>query len=400
MKTTIKRVRQNCSAARALKQALRKPAKPPAEFKIVRLRECPVDNPILAEPPQVEKFWREHVVNSPGYNSEHECACVILLNTRRRMIGFELLSQGTLDMLLIHPRDVFRMATARNAAAAIIAHNHPSGDPTPSDADIKVTNNLIRAGEMMQIELVDSVVIGAEAHKPSCFSIRSLGYWDEDVAESVTAVAAETDAASSRKESARQKPTALVPSQVVAEMTAANAELNSAGSAAVATALLHAYQFRSDVENFTGWEDFDTPRLRDGIFEMVRTAGNGFDSAFQAWQDYSCALADRVRNCNTVVKIIPHNLCDHKLLAGFEKNDASLDIENAVGALKQCVFQQGSVMAEQKENSAAFFLGVAIKERLERAFDSAWAAQTRLTAAFFAVEAANRLKPEAEKLAA
>jgi hypothetical protein len=111
------------------------------------------------------------------------------------MIGFELLSQGTLDMLLIHPRDVFRMATARNAAAVIIAHNHPSGDPTPSDADIKVTKNLIRAGEMMQIELVDSVVIGAEAHKPSCFSIRSLDYWDEDVAESVTAVAAETDAA-------------------------------------------------------------------------------------------------------------------------------------------------------------------------------------------------------------
>lgn len=354
----------------------------------------------MDNPETVEKVWRQHVATTDSFRADKECLVVFLVNTRRRFIGFEVLLQGTRDTLLVNTCEVFRMATARGASAIIVAHNHPSGDPTPSDEDIRVTRDLIRAGELLKVELCDHVIIGAEAHKPSCFSLRSLGYWGEDVAESVTAAAAETDAASPRKESAPQKPTALVPSQVVAEMTAANAELNSAGSAAVATALLHAYQFRSDVENFAGWEDFDTPRLRDGIFEMVRIAGNGFDSAFQAWQDYSCALADRVRNCNAVVKIIPHNLCDHKLLAGFKKHDASLDIENAVGALKQCVFQQGSVMAEQNENSAAFFLGVAIKERLERAFDSAWAAQTRLTAAFFAVEAANRLKPEAEKLAA
>ncbi|HEY5504006.1 MAG TPA: JAB domain-containing protein, partial [Sedimentisphaerales bacterium] len=86
----------------------------PAEFKIVRLRECPVDNPKIDVPQEVAAFWREHVVSAPWYKDDKECLCVFLLNTRRRLLGFELVSQGTLDTLLSHPREVFRLAIVRN----------------------------------------------------------------------------------------------------------------------------------------------------------------------------------------------------------------------------------------------------------------------------------------------
>jgi DNA repair protein RadC len=104
---------------------------------------------------------------------------VIFLNTRRRMIGRQNLSQGTLDMLLVHPRQVFRAAIAVNAAAIIIVHNHPSGDPTPSEQDIKVTRDLIRAGQLLKIEVVDHVLLGRRTdERPRDFiSLRESGYF-------------------------------------------------------------------------------------------------------------------------------------------------------------------------------------------------------------------------------
>jgi DNA repair protein RadC len=85
---------------------------------------------------------------------------VLLLNTRRKVLGHCLISTGTLDTILVHPREVFRPAVIGAAAAVVIMHNHPSGDPTPSEADIKVTRDLIRAGQLLKIELLDHVVMG------------------------------------------------------------------------------------------------------------------------------------------------------------------------------------------------------------------------------------------------
>ncbi|HEY5298100.1 MAG TPA: JAB domain-containing protein [Verrucomicrobiae bacterium] len=146
-----------------------------AEFKIVRLRECPVDGPIIEHAPEVVDFWRKHVVTAPWwFKEDKECLVVFLLNTRHRLLGFELVSQGTLDTILMHPRDVFRLASIRNAASIIIAHNHPSGDPLPSDADIKVTMDLIRAAAMMKIELIDHIIIGDAWRKKGYASLRGL----------------------------------------------------------------------------------------------------------------------------------------------------------------------------------------------------------------------------------
>src|SRR5204862_6543541 len=103
----------------------------------------------------------------------------VMLNTRRRLIGVQAVSQGTLDTLLVHPREVFKPAISAGAAAIILAHNHPSGDPTPSEADIKVTRDLIRAGQLLKIEVLDHVILGrATLDRSKDFvSLRELGYF-------------------------------------------------------------------------------------------------------------------------------------------------------------------------------------------------------------------------------
>ncbi len=104
---------------------------------------------------------------------------VLSLNTRRRFIRLDEITDGTLDTLLVHPREVFRKAIAANAAAVVLAHNHPSGDPTPSEADIKVTRDLIRAGQLLKIDVLDHIIIGraTQERQKDYASLRELGYF-------------------------------------------------------------------------------------------------------------------------------------------------------------------------------------------------------------------------------
>jgi len=98
---------------------------------------------------------------------------VLLLNTRKKVKGHHLVSIGTMDTLLVHPREVFRGAVIAAASAVVLMHNHPSGEPTPSEADIRVTRDLIRSGQLLKIEVLDHVIIGAGKHA----SLRELGYF-------------------------------------------------------------------------------------------------------------------------------------------------------------------------------------------------------------------------------
>jgi DNA repair protein RadC len=147
----------------------------PKEFKVVALRECPVPDEmkICEQPQQVADYWRMHIVTHPYFNPDCECFIVLLLNTRKRVKGHHLVSIGTMDTILVHPREVFSVAIAMKAAAIVLIHNHPSGDPTPSEADIKVTRDLIRAGQLLKIEVTDHVVMGNPRHS----SLRELGYF-------------------------------------------------------------------------------------------------------------------------------------------------------------------------------------------------------------------------------
>ena len=137
-------------------------------------KETYADAPLLDTPERVADLLREQ--NRPYVVENFQ---VIFLNTRKRMIGMQVLSQGTLDTILVHPREVFAAAIAKRAACLILAHNHPSGDPTPSEADIKVTRDLIRAGQLLQIQVVDHIILGQRTlERPIDFiSLRQLGYF-------------------------------------------------------------------------------------------------------------------------------------------------------------------------------------------------------------------------------
>ena len=122
---------------------------------------------------KVADYWRRHVATHPYFNPDCECLVVLMLNTRKKVKGHYLVSIGTMDTILVHPREVFRLAIMTAASAIVVVHNHPSGDATPSEADIKVTRDLIRAGQLLKIEVVDHVVIG----NPTRTSLRELGYF-------------------------------------------------------------------------------------------------------------------------------------------------------------------------------------------------------------------------------
>ena len=85
---------------------------------------------------------------------------ILLLNTRNELIGKELISIGNITSSIVDPRDVFKPAIKRGAASIVLIHNHPSGNPEPSDADILVTNRLIQAGELLEVKVLDHLIIG------------------------------------------------------------------------------------------------------------------------------------------------------------------------------------------------------------------------------------------------
>jgi DNA repair protein RadC len=96
---------------------------------------------------------------------------ILLVDTKHRVTRISLISVGTLDASVVHPREVFRAATSGGAAAIVVFHNHPSGDPMPSDDDIALTKRLICAGDLMGIHVLDHVIVAEN----SFYSLRERG---------------------------------------------------------------------------------------------------------------------------------------------------------------------------------------------------------------------------------
>ena len=130
--------------------------------KTVRLHEAsaqPADQPF-----KVRELWEKYVTASDWFDPDKEAVVVFLLNTRLNCIGFNLVSIGSLNEATAHPREIFRAAIAGAAHSIILAHNHPSGDPDPSDADRRLTRRVRESGETLGIPLMDHVVIGSGTH--------------------------------------------------------------------------------------------------------------------------------------------------------------------------------------------------------------------------------------------
>ena len=124
------------------------------------------DRPVVETPEAVAALARGML---EGKKKEHFLA--LLLDTRNHLIKIAEISIGSLDASIVHPREVYKEAIAASAAAIIFVHNHPSGDPTASEDDIKLTRGLVEAGEIIGIEVLDHIIIGDSKH----FSLKREG---------------------------------------------------------------------------------------------------------------------------------------------------------------------------------------------------------------------------------
>lgn len=97
-------------------------------------------------------------------NKKKEHFVAIYLDARNQLIATETISIGTLNKSIVHPRDVFAPAIKYNAASIIVAHNHPSGDPEPSNEDIMITEKLVNAGRILDIDFFDHIVVTSKSY--------------------------------------------------------------------------------------------------------------------------------------------------------------------------------------------------------------------------------------------
>lgn len=126
-----------------------------AAFALIRRKEEQRENLLLDAPEKVYELVRPDLEEQ-----KTEMLLVVLRDVRRQLIHREILSRGTLTELLLHPREVYHTAIKHRAYSLIIAHNHPSGDPTPSARDCEMTYILAAAGKVIGIELADHLIIG------------------------------------------------------------------------------------------------------------------------------------------------------------------------------------------------------------------------------------------------
>jgi DNA repair protein RadC len=163
------------------RRALTTPATSPrfVEIKLqtVRVHE---EAPLQCDTPELAAdIWRQHVETASWFDSQKEALVLITLDTRCRATGYNLVSLGSLNESTASIREILRPAIVAAAYGIIIMHNHPSGDPSPSEADRRVTRRLKEACEIVGIRLFDHVVVGNASlapHAPSGrFSFRECG---------------------------------------------------------------------------------------------------------------------------------------------------------------------------------------------------------------------------------
>lgn len=150
------------------------------EVRVMTLREAAMETqPILRTPDVATRFFNDVVQRSDWFDTEKECVVVAYMNRRDRLAGFTMVSLGTQTSCLLAPREVFRAAIVANACSIILFHNHPSGDPAPSAADVQVTRQIREAAKTLDVVFLDHVIVGVAACDPTgrgYFSFREAGH--------------------------------------------------------------------------------------------------------------------------------------------------------------------------------------------------------------------------------
>jgi DNA repair protein RadC len=143
-----------------------------AAFEVAKRLSRPRERIPVNTPAEAAQLVREEM-----RDLDREEFRVVLLNTKNALIRVADVSRGSLNASIVEPREVFKDAIAASAAGMILVHNHPSGDPTPSSEDIAITKRLVKAGELLNIAVLDHVIIGQRAtgRDKDYVSLKELG---------------------------------------------------------------------------------------------------------------------------------------------------------------------------------------------------------------------------------
>ena len=133
-------------------------------IQMVRERQILYNGERLTAPEQAAEAFRA-LVGDP----DREFFLCMLLDGKNRITGIHTVSQGSLNQSIVHPRETFKAAILANSAAILLAHNHPSGDLTPSREDIEITRRLKEAGELLGIRVLDHVIVNTETGASNSF---------------------------------------------------------------------------------------------------------------------------------------------------------------------------------------------------------------------------------------
>jgi DNA repair protein RadC len=139
---------------------------PQLRVALVREGRMAVETKQIAAPRDAAAIFRQFLGDL-----DREAFVIMGLSVKNHVLGVHVVSIGSLDSTIVHPREVFTPALLMKAASIIVAHNHPSGDPTPSAEDRRVTERLIEAGKILGIEVIDHVIVSGDSYR----SLRESG---------------------------------------------------------------------------------------------------------------------------------------------------------------------------------------------------------------------------------
>lgn len=129
------------------------------EIKVIAVRETAAPKATIRAAADIAAFWTAEITKSAWYDPCKEACLVFLLDTRCGVQSYHLVSLGTLNASLVHPREVFRAAIAGAAHSIILAHNHPSGQTDPSPDDVAITRRIADSGRIVDIQVLDHIIV-------------------------------------------------------------------------------------------------------------------------------------------------------------------------------------------------------------------------------------------------
>ena len=147
-----------------------------ARITVSVVREDSHDAAPTDTPERLAEFWKTIIAEQPDHEADKESLVVVLLNARFRPFAWNRISLGTVDSCVAHPRDIIRPVIVGGAYGFALAHNHPSGDPTPSDADLRITRRMVEVSGLIQIRFLDHLIVGEPSPgRQGYYSFREAG---------------------------------------------------------------------------------------------------------------------------------------------------------------------------------------------------------------------------------